>query len=404
MAEVVVEAAMLAGTSRGMRALVFVNQTTGYMFGINGDSDLDYMKTTDGGASWGTATDVFTGSVDSFDVWYDQWTPGNTGRIIHIAYTENGTDDVAYTSLNTVDDTQTADVDILAGTSAVAARGVFTTIAKSRGGNLYVGFDMDAGVEKGMYKSTDNGATWSAMTDPVEATLDQFKLYPANAADSNDMWLLYDDDSTTELTVKTYDDSANTFGESAALTFDNEPTDATGQYGFDGSIRHSDGHLIFAFFNAYDAAGEDFLCYDWDGTTATALTALTTNIDDMYYPSVYLNQDQPDYIYIAYIGKSDGSETLATTASVFYALSKDRGITWTKDAPYSASSTDYRQTWVPLNGEKFMVVFTNITALSLNTNYDNSKEFGFTRLNNYQSVRVVGQNNTGIISMGERIR
>lgn len=390
---------MLNGQARGMRALVFVNQDIGYMFGINGDSDLDYMKTTNGGVTWGAAVDVFTGSVDSFDVWYDQWTPGNTGRIIHIAFTENGSDDVSYFAFNTTNDTKTSIVDVLAGSSAVAGRGTFTTITKTRGGNLYVGFNMDAFAEHGLYRSTNNGVTWSVMTDPLEANLDQYMLHPANAADPNDMWLLYDDNSTTELTIKTFDDSANSFAESGALTFDNNATDLVGQYGFAGSIRHSDGHLIFAFMNAYDAAGEDFLCYDWDGTTATALTALTTDIDDMYYPSVYLNQDQPDYIYIAYVGKSDGSEALATGVGVYYALSKDRGLTWTKDIAYSTSVTDYRQSWAPLNGERFMVVWTDISALSLHTNNDNSKEFGFTPFNNYMGVKATGQDNAEIISV-----
>ena len=88
MAEVVVEAAMLNGQARGMRALVFVSQEIGYMFGINGDSDLDYMKTTNGGKTWGAAVGVFTGTVSAFDVWYDQWTPGNTGRDIDIFFIE----------------------------------------------------------------------------------------------------------------------------------------------------------------------------------------------------------------------------------------------------------------------------------------------------------------------------
>lgn len=384
--------------------MVFINNTTGYYFFTNGDSDLDYSKTTDGGATWGVAVDVLTETVSAFGIWYDQWTPGNTDRDIHIWLVEDGTDDVSYFRFNTTNDTKTAIVDVLAGNTTVPGRGEFVTGTRTRGGNLLCAFDIDAGAEKGMYKSTDNGVTWSAMTDPIEATLDQCQLFPANAADANDAWLLYDDDSATELTIKTYDDSGNSFGESAALTFDNSATDATGQYGFSGSIRHSDGHLIFAFFNAFDAAGEDFLCYDWDGTTATALTALTTDIDDMYYPSVYLNQDQPDWIYIAYIGKSDGSETLLTTASVYYALSKDRGVTWTMDTPYSASSTDYRQTWAPLNGERFIVAFMDISSLAMMTNHENSKEFGFTKLDNYQSVRATGVNNTGILSVGERIK
>jgi hypothetical protein len=360
------------------------------------------MKTTNGGRTWGTGVDVFTGSVDSFDVWYDQWTPGDTGRIIHIAYTHNGADDVEYQSLNTTNDVQTAAVDVLAGTDALLARGVFTTIAKSRGGNLYVGFDMDAGAEKGFYKSTNNGASWSAMTDPVEATLDQFMLFPGNAADPNDMWLIYDDDSATELTIKTYDDSGNSFSESAALTFDNEPTDFVGQYGFAGSIRHSDGHLIFAFMSTYDAAGgstTNFKVYDWDGTTATALTDIATGVDHIYYPSVFLNQDKPDWIYVAYLGVSAGTSTLTTSMPIVYALSKDRGLTWTKDIAYSTNTSDYRQSWSPNNGERFMVVWTDISALSLNTNNDNSKEFGQTTLQNYMGVRATGQNNTGKISI-----
>ena len=192
--------------------MVFINNTTGYYFFTNGDSDLDYSKTTDGGATWGVAVDVLTETVSAFGIWYDQWTPGNTDRDIHIWLVEDGTDDVSYFRFNTTNDTKTAIVDVLAGNTTVPGRGEFVTGTRTRGGNLLCAFDIDAGAEKGMYKSTDNGVTWSAMTDPIEATLDQCQLFPANAADANDAWLLYDDDSATELTIKTYDDSGNSFG------------------------------------------------------------------------------------------------------------------------------------------------------------------------------------------------
>ena len=397
MADLTVEAAMAAGTSRGMRAVVFVSRDIGYVFGINGDSDLDYMKTTNGGLTWGAATDVFTGTVEAFDIWYDKGSRGDTGRIIHIWYIQGGTgDEILYTQLNTTNDVQT-DITVVSLTSTVAGRGQFVSGTKARGGNLYVAYDIDAGAELDMYSSIDNGATWVTKANPVEATIDQCKLFPANIADPNDIWLLYQDASTNELTVKTYDASADTFSESAALTMVEETTDATGQYGFDGAIRHQDGHLIFAYMDAYDAAGaSDFKVYDWDGTTATALTDIATNVQDIYYPNVFINNDMPDWIYVAYLGVSAGTSTLGSSVPVVYALSKNRGLTWTKDIAYSTSTTDYRQSWTPLNGERFLVVWMDISALSLNTNNDNSEEFGFTDLNNYKFPRAVSE---GIISV-----
>ena len=400
MADITVQSSTTS-QSRVMHSLVFVSQTVGYLFYVQVTSgDFYYTKTTNGGLTWGTGVLILAGTGASMDVWYDQWTPGDTGRNIHIWIMDGAIDDILYYRLNTTNDVMSSVVTVFAGGSVVAARGIFVTGTKTRGGNLFCVFDLDAFAETGSYKSTDNGATWSALTNGLEATLDQCRAFPANAADPNDVWLLYQDADTDELTIKTYDDSAGTYSESAALTMTENITDQTGQYGFDGSIRHSDGHLIFAYMDAYDAAGaSDFKVYDWDGTTATALTDIATNVDDIYYPSVFLNQDQPDWIYVAYLGLTSGAEVLATGVGCYYALSKDRGVSWTKDIAYSTSVTDYRQTWTPLNGERFTVAWMDISAVSVVTNQDNSKEFGFTPLNNYQATRAVGQNNTGIISV-----
>lgn len=401
MADINIDAAAINLNRRGMRQLVFVSANIGYFFFIDGDNDFYYKKTTNGGQTWGSLVAVSgSDTLTAFDVWYDQWTPGDTGRMIHIWYFGTATnDDVLYRNLNTTNDSLLSAVTVFLGSTAVSGRGTFVSGTKARGGNLYCNFNIDAFAETGFYRSVDNGTTWATRTNPLEANLDQTMLFPALTDDPQDIWMLYDDDSTTELTVKTYDDSGNSHAESSALVFDNQATDLTGQYGFSGSIRHSDNHLIFSFFNAYDAAGTDFLCYDWDGTTATKLTDLTTNIDDMYFPSVFLNQDKPDEIYIAYVGKSDGLETLGTTNAVYYARSTDRGLTWTKDIAYSTSSTDYICTWAPLNGERFMVAWQDISSSAIVTNQENSKEFGFTQFNNYQSPRST-KDNTGIMSIG----
>lgn len=406
MPDIVIDAATVGNQARGMRSIVFVSQMVGYAFVDATNADFYYVKTTDGGKTWGSEVSISgADTIFAFDVWYDQWTPGNTGRDIHIFWFGTAADAPSHRRLNTTNDVLSNTVLILDGATAVEGRGVFITGTRARGGNLYCGFNIDAFAETGLYRSTDNGVTWTVRTQPLEADLDQYMLYPANAVDPQDVWMIYDDDSTTELTVKTHDDSANSNSESAALTFNNNASDAVGQYGFDGSIRHSDNHLILAYVDAYDAAGaSDFKVYDFDGTTLTALTDIATNVDDIYYPSVFLNQDQPDWIYVAYVGLTSGAEALGTGVGVYYARSKDRGLTWTKDIPYSTSVTDYRQSWAPLNGERFLVAFTDISGTDLMTNQDNSIEFGFTRLNNYQFAKATGQNNTGIISVTEKIK
>ena len=403
MADITVSAASVAGVTRGMRNVVFVSQYVGYWFQIGTNTDLFYCKTTDGGKTWGAEVSIKADTLVGFDVWYDQWTPGDTGRNIHIWMFYSTTDEVKYNRLNTVNDALAGETMVLDIASAVAGRGTFISGTKTRGGNLYCAFDVDAGAEKGLYRSTDNGATWGSRTDPIDASLDQCKLFPANAADSQDMWMLFHDATNNVISVKTHDDSANTNSESSTLAMTEEGTDTVGQYGFDGSIRHSDGHLIFAYMDAYDAAGaSDFKVYDFDGTNLTALTDIATNVDSIYYPSVFLNQDQPDWIYVAYLGVTAGTSTLTTSMPVLYALSKDRGVSWTKDIAYSTSTTDYAHCWAPNNGEKFQVFWYDISGTDIITNHDNSKDFGFTPLNNYQAPRAVGQNNTGVMQVAGR--
>ncbi len=368
------------GQWRSLRNLVWTTPLIGYFFYVDGgDADFKYVKTTDGGQTWNAGAEIdddatITGMM--FDVWYDRWTPGDTGDLIHIWWVETADGDVNYVNLNTASsDTIGSNVIVFNGASAAAGRGVFVSGAKARGGNMLVAFDIDAGAEMGTYRSTDGGANWGARTNMVEATLDQLIMFPGNETDTQDMWALYHDadDSTNALTLKMHDDSANTNSESATIvTLVENTTDGTGQYGFSGSIRKSDGHLIAATESGYDSATGDFQVWDINGTASiTEKTAIATDKDDIYYPSVYI--DSADNIYVAYVGMRDGSETLGTTNGVYYTKSTDGGANWSAgDTAYSATASDWRHTWAAPSGPRFMVVWRDISAGTLLENYDNS--------------------------------
>lgn len=361
-------------TARGMRSLVFTTSLIGYFFFIDFDNDFKYAKTTDGGATWGGLTTIYTGTVLAYDVWFEPWTPGDSGTLIHAWYIESNTDDVRYRTLDTNGDSLGTERVVFAGVSAESRLACFVSGAKARGGNLLVAFDIDGGTEMGTYRSTDGGATWGVRTNLVEALDDRLLMFPGNEADSQDMWAVYLDVSTpNSVTLKVHDDSANTNSESATIfTGVFSITDLTAQQPCAGAIRHSDGHLLMVGWTEYDSATGVFRVFDINGTgSITEKTALATNIDDCYYPSVYVAGN--DDIYIAYIGKRDGSENLSTATGVYYVTSTDGGVTWSAgDTTYSVGVLDWRQTWCALNGPRFMVAWRDQGSDELLTNFDNS--------------------------------
>jgi hypothetical protein len=381
MADVSIDAAIGTATARGMRSLVFVSADVGYCFFIDGDADFFYIKTTDGGASWSGAVEIdtdITTTVDWFDVWYDRWTPGDTtGTKIHIVWVDQGDDDPQYVSLDTSNDTLGTQVTVFTGTSTAAGIGVHASITKAVGGNLYVSGQIDAGAERFFSRSVDGGATFGARAVAVEAVGDWSMLFPGNAADNQDIWAVYFDADANALTLKAYDNSADSWSESATIMGVVElSTDLTGQYPFSASIRHSDGHLVIAALTGRGIS-EDHRVFDVNGTgSITALTNIATDSEDHYYPSVFIHQATND-LYVAYNGKRDGSETLDTATKVYYTKSTDDGTTWSSgDTAYmEGAAAVVLQTWAPIMGDRFYVAWRRASTV-LAGNAVNSVAFG----------------------------
>lgn len=359
--------------ARTFRSLVFTTASIGYAFFTDGDGDFKYSKTTDGGASWGAA--VAVGPADTnqaSDVWFDQWTPGDAGTLIHCAYLGSGLDDVYYRSLDTNGDTLGTSTAVFVGSTFLANRSTFVSITKTRSGYLYCAFQGDSGAEKGLHLSTDGGGTWSSSlsTTFVEAALDNCVLFPAsNTGDDNDCWALYHDASVEALTLKMWDSSASSASESATIaTVTDNATDLTGQYSFSGSVRHSDGHLIASTVTEFDTVNSDHRVFDINGTSSiTEKTAITTDIDDHYYQAVFIDQLTDD-IYVAYNGKRDGLDVLATSSKVYYTKSTDDGATWSAgDTAYmEGAAAAVVQVWAPLMGPRFYAGWRVGTVLSGN--------------------------------------
>ena len=355
---------------RYMRNLVCVSNSTCYSFSIDNESGAGhtgfvYRKTTDGGATWATNVQIQSNAAQlAGDVWYDQWTPGDTGTLIHMWFFDSTADRVSWQSLDTASDTLGTARQVFGGASAVGGRGSFVSGTKTRSGYLYCAYDIDAGAEKGFQRSTDGGTTWSTVLSAtfVEATLDECMLFPATGTgDNNDCWAIYHDASADALTMKMWDSSAVAEVESSTVQSCIENTADEAQRPFSGAIRLSDGHLIVVSnSDGVTLANNDMQVWDVSAVNAgsqtgiTAKTDLTTNKAN-YYSSVYINPS--DKIYVAYNGKRDGTETVNSSSKIYYATSTDGGTTWSSgDTAYSENAAGVNnQTWASNSGPRFLV-------------------------------------------------
>ena len=362
--------------------IFWVSTTTGYVFYLSDGADLVYQKTADGGANWGGQVEITGDNIVAFDCWADWQTPGDAGTKIHFAYLDETIDDIMYGYLETSDDSMGSDKVADAGgdgniyNSLLIYRN-FISITKAVGGNICVSYHHQDDSSAHIYEfyTSPDADTWTNENTPwdIDTIYDRLLLFPGNESDPNDIWCIYYDDSTSELSLKTYDDSLNSWSEQN-ITGSFNP--GVGYVMFDGQVNLSTGHLYIAGWNELDLTTADLLFWDINGASSiTAKTNLITNKDNCAQVSVFINQVNND-IYVAQIGKDDGSEAWTSVVHVYYFKSVDNGANWGAQTVLSVTNDDHR--WVSAGcikaawGGKFMPVWFNDDLNDILCNTDNA--------------------------------
>ena len=321
----------VAGVTPGLTSNVVVTASGNiYVFyGATNNSDLYYKKSTNRGLTWDQQVVIRVGTIEGCSVWYDRWTPGDTGDLIHLVYGDSGTDDVFYRSLNTSTDSFTAAEVVAAANSTHGTTGCKFSITKAIGGNLYIAADVDGGTEQNFVRSTDGGGTWAARTTFHEASgTDHFHLVPGFAADTQDIMCMFWDGTASEISRKVYDDSGNSWAETSISTGMTAIALTSSSEQFTVSVDDANNKILLAAWSNRDTLNADLRFWSIDESSITEGTNIVLNsTDDQTMVALTLDK-ATGIIYAYYCGKSDGSQDVATSTGVYCKASTDGGTNW----------------------------------------------------------------------------
>lgn len=338
---------------------VSYNATTMYVFYINSSSDPAYAKSTDSGVTW-TEVVLDTGSAISIAIWYDRWS-GIDADLVHIAYIDSATDDIHYRNLNLTNDAVSSEYTAYLGAST--ASGGTLSITRARGGNLMIAGCIDAGAEYDTVKSTDVGVNWSPCAEVFEgATLDQVILLPGWNADTQDIQCIFWDSSADEISVKRYDNSADSWTETSIATgcVDRDYTITAGAYQMRATVdlANSRNVLVFAQYVGFSTSnGRIFLI---DDTTITEGTNFFTNDSVTWGVAISINASN---WYVYYTNKSGESYV---NGKYYRKSTTDAGTTWSAEEQVGPNIWGYIGAMMvcPINDYNIVFYFGYYTLLA----------------------------------------
>lgn len=289
--------------------------------------NISWSKSTDGGLTWSKPV-ILDGGCTAISVWYDRWSDV-AGDKIHIAWTVNDLDDTLYQNMNTASaDALSAVTTIFAGAST-SVNGTLS-IARARGGNLFCYTKIDVDTEGVFARSTDVGAVWATRTLPEAiATADLMILAPGFAADNQDIIGIFWDASANEVSRYVHDDSANTWAETSIALLMVENAGINSNFSVEVDLANS--RLLLVAWSGTDVLLANLLCWTvTEGAITAKANVVTGSIDDQALCAICMDPIS-GYWYVAYAGKTDGSETWLTGVNIYYRVSRDAGTTWSAE-------------------------------------------------------------------------
>ena len=356
-----------SGTARSHNflgaATVFISDTTGYIFYRDSNGQCVYSKSTDSGDTWGSSV-VVDSQTDCIRtvVWYDQWTPGDSGSNIHIATMDTSEDALFYNRLDTTSDTLllgSSPVNATANSGQVPTFSVAVNtnaITKATDGKIYLASNdnSDAYVVS-CSVSCQTQTNWTEVgTSPLDNRNDHNVLMPLAGGD---VMIINRDISANDIRTKVWDG----ISWDASWTVVDGNADESTEYdgGMSATLDVADNNIYLAY--ATDNASlidndDDIRTAVYDGTDWTVMADVLTNVTGrgLIDVAIALDQNNSD-IYVAYTIQDTGGTS--NTGNIYYKESTDGMTSWGSEiGPVNTTPGDIRKPALdPNNADRLYV-------------------------------------------------
>lgn len=408
MADLSIEGAPL-GTSdlffgNGIWGPFWLNQLVGAIIYIDGNSDVVARKTTDGGASWGAPAVSENITAVTLSAWFDKQTPGDDGTKVHCAYMNDAASTHRYCAYDISAGTWGTPNTAASPNPSATANSNKSFITKTRNGNILIGGVVSA-LSSHCFKAASPYTSWTSITNPYETNAnDQTLGCSVNTGDGADAGVIFWDISAFQISIKVYDDSANTWTETAISGTAHTSQAAWRQMAC--TTRLSDGHVLVVAWNAFDVSTADMTSWDINPTSVasvsvTAKTNVINNTDNCAMVAIFIDQFTND-VYVAYgIG---GNPT--ATLSIVYKKSTDGMANWGNQTAYSEDAADdyrvlengamgassggrFQPAWFDDDDFEIYINLTNDIAFALTSNSERpAKVSGYALTNSERNDKI----------------
>ena len=311
---------------------------------VTSTQNLSRVITTDAGVSWINTAITSGQNMRNVAVFSDREVPGLSTDLLSFAWLNAASNEVRFRTIDLGDGTLGTERVIDSGVTIGAARVAHIALTKAANGDLGVAFV--TGTEIEFYVSTDGGENWTKKADVFESATeaDYCMLFPADV-DDGDMVAIFWDISASEISLKMFDASADTWTEttiSGGITM----TSSVANMSMDGAVRISDKHVLMFAHTATDDTGDDVLTWDLTvdsiaSPTVIAKTNILTNTAESGQGCMLVvNQTSgsiKDDVHVAIIV---GNPTWNSTTDMKIFKSTDGMGTWDSGTTYQEAAAD----------------------------------------------------------------